>query len=140
MMKAAKSYSEKLKDPRWQKKRLKILERDQYMCKGCGSTRDELHIHHLRYVDNPWETEDQYLVTLCSTCHKHAHEIQEQNKRFLYNSLSDCGFTEGDIAEFGTLAKNIVNTDESGNISKVILYWFRNYKELEYICKARNIV
>ena len=29
-------YSEKLKDPRWQKKRLEILERDNFRCQYCG--------------------------------------------------------------------------------------------------------
>jgi len=42
-------YSEKLKDPRWQKKRLKVLERDNWECKQCGEKEETLHIHHLLY-------------------------------------------------------------------------------------------
>jgi len=29
-------YSKKLKDPRWQKKRLKIFKSDKFKCKICG--------------------------------------------------------------------------------------------------------
>lgn len=66
------TYSELLKDPRWQKKRLKILDRDGFECKNCGDTTKTLHVHHRRYINgrNPWEYEDSNLVTLCCDCHK----------------------------------------------------------------------
>lgn len=41
-----KSYSEKLLDPRWQKKRLEILARDNWTCQRCGAVNCELHVHH----------------------------------------------------------------------------------------------
>jgi len=65
-----KTYSEKLKDPRWQKKRLKILERDEFSCRICGNKKSTLHIHHISYNENPWETNDKLLITLCEDCHK----------------------------------------------------------------------
>ena len=37
---------EKYKDPRWQKKRLKILERDKWACQLCDGKEKTLHIHH----------------------------------------------------------------------------------------------
>ena len=40
-------YSEKLRDPRWQKRRLEILERDAWQCQACLSTAKTLHVHHL---------------------------------------------------------------------------------------------
>lgn len=42
-----KSYAEKLRDPRWQKKRLKIFERDGWACQDCRSTTNTLNLHHL---------------------------------------------------------------------------------------------
>ena len=71
-MASYKTYSEKLKDPRWQKKRLEILERDKWMCKNCRSTDKTLHVHHRLYEKGvePWETKNKYLVTLCDECHK----------------------------------------------------------------------
>lgn len=63
-------YSELLKDPRWQKKRLKILERDNFTCQFCESTKNELHVHHIKYSGKPWDIEDKYLKTLCKECHE----------------------------------------------------------------------
>ena len=62
-------YSELLRDPRWQKKRLEILQRDKWICQCCASTTSELQIHHLRYTSSPWEIDNKYLVTLCCECH-----------------------------------------------------------------------
>lgn len=65
------TYSEKLRDPRWQKKRLEILERDKWTCQGCGSKDKELQIHHTVYESGkkPWEHNSERLKTLCSDCH-----------------------------------------------------------------------
>src|SRR6187402_680382 len=64
------TYAEKLTNPKWQKKRLKILERDNWTCQECENTELTLHIHHKRYSGiNPWDTDDKYLITLCSKCH-----------------------------------------------------------------------
>lgn len=64
------NYVEKLKDPRWQKKRLEILERDNWTCQCCLSTESTLHVHHKIYEKcDPWEYDDKYLTTLCDECH-----------------------------------------------------------------------
>lgn len=42
-------YSEKLKDPRWQKKRLEILNRDEFACRFCGDNKSTLNVHHISY-------------------------------------------------------------------------------------------
>jgi len=62
-------YKNKLKDPRWQKKRLKIFERDGWKCKECGHDDLELHVHHEKYGGDPWDIPDKFLKTLCKTCH-----------------------------------------------------------------------
>lgn len=43
------SYAFKLKDPRWQRKRLEILQRDNFTCQECYATDKELNVHHLIY-------------------------------------------------------------------------------------------
>jgi len=65
-------YSEKFKDPRWQKKRLEILERDDWCCRRCYDTESTLHIHHRWYEKNkdPWDYPNECLVTLCEDCHE----------------------------------------------------------------------
>lgn len=66
------TYSEKLKNPSWQKKRLQILERDEFTCLICGDTETELHIHHKEYIKGhePWDYEDTNFVTACKHCHE----------------------------------------------------------------------
>jgi hypothetical protein len=63
------NYKEKLRDPRWQKRRLEILGRDRFTCRLCGDTQTELHIHHLKYYGNPWDAPDNFLITYCKHCH-----------------------------------------------------------------------
>ena len=66
------SYSEKLRDPRWQKSRLLIFQRDNWACQRCNSTENTLHVHHKLYIRDkePWDYPDKLLVTLCEYCHQ----------------------------------------------------------------------
>jgi hypothetical protein len=70
------------KDSRWQKKRLEIMERDKWTCQGChGSLGCEtLNVHHRHYEHgkNPWEYDDECLVTLCEDCHKTVTEERKE--------------------------------------------------------------
>ena len=72
-----KSYSEKLSDPRWQKKRLEIMQRDGFKCINCQSTEKTLNVHHVVYQRGlePWEY-GQSLITLCEECHAERHQAQ----------------------------------------------------------------
>ena len=62
-------YAQQLRSPKWQKKRLEILQRDNFRCVWCGSSEKELHVHHLKYNGKPWDVENVYLQTLCNECH-----------------------------------------------------------------------
>jgi hypothetical protein len=66
------AYVDLLKDPRWQRRRLEILERDGWACRSCGATDRTLHVHHRLYKGNPWDVEPEFLVTLCEPCHEQA--------------------------------------------------------------------
>lgn len=80
-----KSYYEKLKDPRWQKKRLRILERAGWRCQECYDDTATLHVHHGFYGKafepddsfEPWDHPDDTLWALCENCHTDA-EWQRQ--------------------------------------------------------------
>lgn len=65
-------YSEKFKDPRWQRKRLEVLKRDDFTCLACRSTKKQLHVHHCYYVSqrDPWDYSTSSLLTLCEECHE----------------------------------------------------------------------
>lgn len=70
------TYSQKLRDPRWQKKRLQILERDGWACCACGDTESNLQVHHVYYVkQDPWDYPDNAYQTLCESCHQERQEI-----------------------------------------------------------------
>jgi hypothetical protein len=66
------TYSEKLRDPRWQRKRLEIMNRDDFRCQACRSKDKTLNVHHRLYQkgNDPWDYENEMLVTLCEDCHK----------------------------------------------------------------------
>ena len=72
------SYSDQLKHPDWQRKRLKILERDDFACQCCGITDKTLHVHHFYYTKGckVHEYPDEALITLCEGCHKEQHNTQ----------------------------------------------------------------
>ena len=77
-----KTYYEKLKDPRWQRKRLEIMQRDGFKCADCGEDSETLNIHHRYYIKgrNPWEYPDWSMKTLCDGCHHHRHEMEISRK------------------------------------------------------------
>jgi len=73
------SYSQKLRDPRWQRKRLEILSRDNWQCLFCGNDKKNLQVHHCVYrrVD-PWDYPDYLYQTLCEDCHEERQELTDK--------------------------------------------------------------
>jgi hypothetical protein len=69
------NYKKQLEDEKWQIKRRKILQRDNFKCTICGY-EDNLHVHHLYYVyfKKAWQYPNDALITLCGRCHKKWHE------------------------------------------------------------------
>lgn len=70
-------YKEKLLDPRWQKLRLEVMQRENFTCEYCGDKTKTLNIHHLCYNvnGNPWDVDDCALECLCEDCHYVQHVI-----------------------------------------------------------------
>lgn len=79
------TYSEQLKNPLWQKKRLRILERDGFTCQLCLDNETELHVHHTHYIKNkaPWEYADADLITYCKYCHLIVEEGKEDGSEYI---------------------------------------------------------
>lgn len=78
-MSNALSYKNLLFDKRWKDKKQRIMMRDGFKCKHCG-TSSNLTVHHLQYHVTekgqklpPWMYEDRFLVTLCEKCHNEGH-------------------------------------------------------------------
>lgn len=74
------TYAEKLRDPRWQRKRLEIMQRDNFTCRYCEANYKTLHIHHLEYqrFKEPWDYSNEWLITLCESCHQEVNKEREE--------------------------------------------------------------
>lgn len=85
-------YKTKLKDPRWQKKRLEILVRDGFACCLCKDRESTLHVHHKTYQfgKDPWDYQSRNYVTLCEECHS-----SEQYWKSRFKSLEQSLVTDG---------------------------------------------
>jgi hypothetical protein len=86
---AYKMYSEKLKDPRWQRKRLEILDRDEFTCQHCHANTKTLHVHHLDYLPGkePWDYENYFLLTLCEDCHEEETKDRGSAERLILGAI-----------------------------------------------------
>lgn len=106
-----KSYVEKLKDPRWQKMRLKVMERDGFRCAICGDDTKMLAAHHRWYGQikdeetgnirnrHPWEYDIKDLVTICSDCHESEHQYIEEYSKDIISLLKQMNFNFSDFSD-----------------------------------------
>lgn len=74
------TYAEKLKDPRWQRKRLELLQDKNWRCEDCDDEKANLQIHHMGYLRAaaPWEYPNEMLRVLCEKCHGERQEIEDK--------------------------------------------------------------
>lgn len=72
------TYSEQLKHPNWQRRRLERLSDANFTCESCADTQKTLHVHHRRYLKGrmAWEYDDEDLCVLCEDCHEEEHEAR----------------------------------------------------------------
>lgn len=69
------TYAQKLRLPNWQKKRLEIMQRDNWRCVFCLDNNSQLQVHHKEYIrgHEPWEYDNDNFLTLCEACHNLWH-------------------------------------------------------------------
>ena len=73
------TYSEKLRDPRWQKMRLQILNRDGWRCLFCNADSKPLQVHHILYKRRePWDYPEYLYQTLCEDCHAERQQLTDK--------------------------------------------------------------
>ncbi len=109
-MKEHVPYHQKLKNPRWQKRRLQIMERDDFACRHCDSKDTTLNVHHAYYEKgkDPWDYEDEMLFTLCEACHERLEYcIKEaaffmaqsnEKRRLVFNAILAFGARKGAVS------------------------------------------
>jgi len=78
------SYFDKLRDPRWQKMRLEVMQTNDFCCEICGDSKSTLNVHHKVYFKDrdPWEYLPEQLSCLCESCHKQNHKTTDPLKFF----------------------------------------------------------
>jgi|GEM_PF-5435693 len=70
------TYSEKLRDPRWQRCRLEIMQYADFRCQICGDGTTTLNVHHSYYTSgkSPWMYPAGSLICICEDCHARVTE------------------------------------------------------------------
>lgn len=78
-------YADQLRDPRWQRKRLEVLQRHGFKCSECGSVDKTLNVHHAFYErgKKPWEYESRFLRSLCERCHQATEDVLADIRRLV---------------------------------------------------------
>jgi len=106
-------YSELLKHPKWQKKRLIIMQRDGFHCAGCGADNNMLSVHHIYYEKGkmPWEYPDRALITLCEDCHENEHRCNEiiKSNSFIIDEFKRCGIPSSIIYNLAPMLNLLPN-------------------------------
>lgn len=122
---AKKTYSEKLQDPRWQKKRLEVFNRDNFACVLCGDKDNTLHVHHMTYKHGkePWEYEYENFKTVCKFCHLIYEDWKGIEEHFVIKAITTKTFHDGRIMSA------IVYFGENGEHDKFIYTYRMNYKD-----------
>ncbi len=107
------SYTKKFLNPKWQKKRLEILERDGFICQRCYDDKSTLHVHHMYYVSgrDPWDYPAGSLVTLCDSCHSEEHsgnrsEIDNISRAFENIRFFECFSEAIDVTAIFRICSN----------------------------------
>lgn len=119
------TYREKLKNPKWQRKRLEIFQRDKFRCQHCRSKEATLHVHHIYYTPNtdPWDYPDEALVTLCEFCHEAETKTRNKEEKELLEALRFKHFSPLDLNQL-TDAISMAKLECTPNEFVEFMDWF----------------
>jgi hypothetical protein len=114
-------YTEKLRDPRWIKKRDHIRQRANYACEECGNS-GYVEVHHCCYVRGwqPWEYSDYLLKCVCRGCHEQRAVIETRMNGFL-SSLT--------MKQMESLRTSLANR---------AFYWYEKDDLVEFLTHVRG--
>lgn len=126
-----KSYSDKLKSPKWQKKRLDILNLRGFKCEVCGDEENQIQVHHRFYLKGrePWQYDNDVFQVLCEKCHENSHkkdveirnievEVLPQKYADLCNHLSM--FPENEIEKLSDYLIELIDVDNINDFIEVL--------------------
>lgn len=124
-------YRSKYDDPRWQKMRLEIMQRDSFRCRDCGNSHNKLNVHHCRYVRNPWEVEPIFLLTLCESSHEKRQELENAAK--LAMALIFAQSTPQQLKSFADMLSGIAAREKVNDLES---FWLG---QMEFMSETRWI-
>lgn len=134
------AYSKKLRDPRWQKMRLQIMERDEFVCQSCFDGESTLNVHHRYYEKgaSPWDYPAEALVTLCEACHQYESEAAKAMKSNLWNAFCRKGFLADNIEHITTcvLESPHIQKVEDHVAASIIGFALNNKDAWDALCAA----
>lgn len=86
------TYSEKLRDRRWQEISAKVKDRANWKCEDpdCKSPPEtNLQVHHVVYISKfePWDYDESLLVALCKDCHEYRQPLENECRIMLGKAL-----------------------------------------------------
>lgn len=112
------SYSDKLKSPKWQKKRLEILSKRGFKCEVCGDEENQIQVHHKTYMYGlePWQYDDSVYQVLCEKCHIKAHKKEDILRGNIPHQYRDfvehCEVNDdGNVSNFLFYTKDIIGSE-----------------------------
>lgn len=65
------------------------MKRDKFTCRKCGDTETQLHVHHIEYSEsgNPWDVQNNKLITVCEDCHKEIEKVIKEHPDVPFNKI-----------------------------------------------------
>lgn len=139
------AYREPLRDPRWQRLRLEVMQRDNFACVLCEATDKTLNVHHSYYAKGrkPWEYESESLRTLCEDCHARVSQYMDELKR-IAGALDDgllktlLGFARGLAALDAVADGRVVPVEDFGIASGLGSLFCLHYMKVWENASARG--
>lgn len=116
-----KTYSAKLRDPRWAEYRERVFYAYGQQCESCGESKpitSKNHIHHKRYHRGyePWDYDLDDVCVLCPECHEEIHNAESSWRDLIRKSPSWLAFY------FQRLADELLNTDDPCVIQQALVH------------------
>lgn len=118
------TYQEQIKHPKWQKKRLEVLEYHGFACERCEIEDKTLNVHHKIYRKGKkaWEYELDDLACLCEDCHKVIHSRQDELKELMACLYEDdlllvSGYVKAIYATYGPFGCPVTGESEAEGAS-----------------------
>lgn len=134
----AKSYRSQYLDPRWQKKRLEVMQERHFTCEICYAKDQTLNVHHKQYISNKdvWDYENCQLSVICQDCHKQLHEQPDFINEVISRIPQEPGFrSDAAFILAGYFGMDVNNLIKSSN-DKLAYRIGEQSRELQHISHA----